>query len=403
LGRFRDLLFGPWRAVAVLSVTQILAWGAVYYTPVLMVPLIAAERGWTTSFAMGGFSLGILVTGLVAPRMGGLIDRYGGHRVMPFGSLIGAAGLVGLSNATTPAAYLAAWTVLGVAMAASLYDAAFATLGRIFGARARRPITVLTLAGAFASTVSWPTTHALNVSLGWHATYLVYAAVLLLVAAPLHAFALPRTRAEADVLAPGASPAIPSRPLLPAAGPTFVLVAAAFASYAFVPAGLLAHMLAMFERLGIEPTTAVAIGALFGPCQMTARLGEFLFARDVHPLAIVRFAVALLAAGFAILALLGLSAAVAAAFVILLGLSNGLVTIARGAVPLALFGASGYGRLIGRLAAPSLIIQAAAPFVVAIAAERTSDIAAIALAGSLVLVSLACFLAIRPPRAPAIR
>jgi hypothetical protein len=246
--------------------------------------------------------------------------------------------------------------------------------------------------------VSWPTTHALNTGLGWHGTYLVYAAVLALVAAPLHAFALPRARAEAEVPATGTATAAPSGAVLPAAGLPFVLLAAAFASYAFVGAGLLAHLLAMFERLGIEPKTAVAIGALFGPCQMLARLGEFVFARNVHPLAIVRCAVALLAAAFVLLALLGLSPAVAAVFVVMLGLSNGLVTIARGAVPLALFGAAGYGRLIGRLAAPSLMLQAAAPLVVAFVAERSSDAAAIALAGTLVLVSLACFLVIRPPR-----
>ena len=115
---------------------------------------------------------------------------------MPVGSLLGALGLVGLVYAEHPAAYLAVWMLLGVAIAASLYDPAFATLGRIFGAGARSPITALTLAGGFASTVSWPATYLLIQSVGWRGTYLVYAAVLALVAAPLHAFALPRTRAE---------------------------------------------------------------------------------------------------------------------------------------------------------------------------------------------------------------
>src|SRR5438046_6825300 len=193
---FREFVLGPWRAVLVLGVTQILTWGTIFYPPVLTVPLIAAEHGWSASFAMGGFSLALLVAGLFAPLVGRLIDRHGGHRVMPVGSLSAALGLVALVHADHPAAYLAVWMFLGVATAASLYDPAFATLGRIFGAAARRPITALTLAGGFASTVSWPTTRVLLDTVGWRGTYLIYAAVLVLVAAPLHAFVLPRSRAD---------------------------------------------------------------------------------------------------------------------------------------------------------------------------------------------------------------
>src|SRR5947209_7120215 len=136
----RDFLFGPWRAVTVLGVTEILAWGALFYPPVLTMPLIAADRGWSLAFAMSGFSLGLLVAGLVSPRIGAAIDRYGGHVVMTAGSLAGAFGLVILVYARHPVVYFAVWMLLGAAMAGSLYDPAFATLGRIFGAAARRPI-----------------------------------------------------------------------------------------------------------------------------------------------------------------------------------------------------------------------------------------------------------------------
>jgi hypothetical protein len=276
-------------------------------------------------------------------------------------------------------AYLAVWMLLGVAMAASLYDPAFATLGRIFGSHARRPITALTLAGAFASTVSWPATRLLIDAVGWRSTYVIYAALLALVAAPLHALALPRDRAALMPPAQTAADA-PAPALLPAGGPAFLLVVAAFAIYAFVPSGLLAHLLAMFSRAGIDPDTAVAIGALFGPCQMAARLFEFLFARNVHPLVIARCAVGMLTAGCVLLAVFGLSALVAAAFMMLLGLCNGLMTLARGTLPLALFGPAGYGRLLGRIAAPSLALLSAAPLVVAFVVERSSDRVAIAAA-----------------------
>lgn len=391
----RDFFLGPWRSVPVLGITQILTWGTLIYPPVLTVPAIAADRGWSASFAMSGFSLGLLVAGLVAPRVGAAIDRYGGHRVMPVGSLFAAFGFVALVHADTPVIYLAVWAALGVAMAASLYDSAFATLGRIFGRAARAPLTVLTLAGGFASTVSWPATHLLMGAVGWRGTYLVFAGLLVSLAAPLHAFALPRSSAALD-LAPQDATTAPL-PTPSAGGKALLLTAAAFASYAFVPSALAAHLLAIFQRSGIEPGTVVAIGTLFGPSQVAARLIEFLFARNIHPLGIARFAVALLVSAFALLAIGGLSAGLAAAFAVMFGIANGLITIARGSVPLALFGPVGYGRLIGRIAGPALLIQSAAPFVLAFVAERMSDPAALALVATFAFVALACFLAIRRP------
>ena len=391
----RDVLAGPWRAVPVLGVTQIIAWGTIFYSPVLTVPLIAAERGWSISFTMAGLSLGLFVAGLAAPLVGRSIDRHGGHVVMTAGSLIGALGLAGLAQVDHPAAYLAVWLVLGLGLSASLYDPAFATLGRIFGVAARKPITVLTLAGGFASTVGWPATHLLIGAVGWQGTYLVYGALLALVCAPLHAFALPRSHAVTSTR-PEITSTAPTT-VLPAQGLIFVLVAAAFASYAFVPSALSAHLLAIFGRSGLNPATVVAIGTLFGPAQVMARICELAFGHNVHPLAIARAAVGLLVIAFGLLALGGFSVPVAAAFALMFGAANGLMTIARGAVPLALFGAAGYGRLIGRIAGPSLVMQSAAPLVLAFVAERASDGFALALAAAFAAIALGCFAAIRRP------
>jgi MFS family permease len=392
----RDFIDGPWRAVPVLGVTQILSWGTIFYTPVLIVPLIAAERGWSMSFAMGGFSVGLLAAGLVAPYVGRLIDRFGGHVVMTIGSLVGALGLVLIGHAADRISYLAMWVVLGIAMAANLYDSAFATLGRIFGVGARAPITALTLAGGFASTVSWPMTHVLLKQVGWHGTYLVYAALLACISAPLHALALPRARFETQVMPRSDAPPPPA--VLPPYGLPFILVAAAFATYAFVPSGLSAHLLAIFARSGIDAGTVVWIGALFGPAQVGARLIEFAFGRNLHPLWVARFALSVLLCAFTMLALLGISVPVAAAFALLFGGANGLVTITRGAVPLALFGASGYGRLMGRLAGPWLLMQAVAPMVMAFVVDRASDPAALALAAGFAAAALICFILIMRPR-----
>ncbi len=392
----REFIFGPWRAVSVLGVTEILSWGVLFYPPVLTVPLIAQDHGWTRSFAMGGFSASLFVGGLVSRYVGATIDRLGGHVVMPFGSLIGAAGLICLVTAQSAPAYFAAWMVLGIAMACSLYDPAFATLGRIFGPAARSPITTLTLAGGFASTVGWPATQYLIDAVGWRGCYLVYAALLALVAAPLHAFALPRQHAERAAPATPMSAVKPAA-LLPAHGLAFLLVATGFAAYAFVPSALSAQLLAIFGRFGLAPATVVTIGMLFGPAQVLARIGELSFARRLHPLWIARFAIGLLVAAFALLALFSFSAALAALFAVMYGMANGLLTIARGTVPLTLFGAAGYGRLVGRIGGPFLVVQAIAPVAVTYIAEHFSDAIGLTVVAGFAAAALVCFAVIRAP------
>jgi MFS family permease len=396
--RLREFMLGPWRAVAVLGVTQILAWGTLFYPPVLTMPLIGRDLGWSIAFCMSGLSIGLLCGGLASPTMGRLIDRYGGGIVMTAGSLVAAVGLYALAHTENPEVYLLVWVWLGLGLSGSLYDAAFATLGRIFGPAARRPITLLTFAGGFASTVSWPATHVLLDAYGWRGTYLVYAGLLAFVAAPLHFFVLPRRRAEITPPLAGAPPAAAA---LPARGLPFVLVATGFAAYSFVPSGMSAHMLAIFGRAGIDPATVVMIGALFGPAQVTSRLFEFTFGGGTHPLAIARSAVTLVLCAFAVLALAGIAALPAALFAIMFGIANGLITIARGTVPLTLFGASGYGRLVGRLALPWLAMQSAAPLVLAFVVERISDSAALVVTAGFAATALVSFLILRPPASKA--
>jgi hypothetical protein len=223
------------------------------------------------------------------------------------------------------------------------------------------------------------------------------AGLLAFVAAPLHWFALPRQRAELPPPAPAGAP-LPVA-VLPARGLPFILVATGFAAYSFVPSGMSAHLLAIFGRAGIDAGTVVTIGALFGPSQVASRLFEFTFGGNTHPLAIARSAVTLVLCAFVLLALAGISAVPAALFAIMFGISNGLITIARGTVPLTMFGATGYGRLVGRLAAPWLAMQAAAPLVLAFVVERISDAAALGLTACFAAVALASFLVLRVPPA----
>jgi MFS family permease len=386
-------LRGPHRAVPVLGITMILTWGTLWYSAALLLPLLAQASGWSITLVMSGISVGLLAGGFVSPHIGKSIDRYGGHYVMAAGSLLGAASLAALPFATHPAIYFAIWVALGVSMAANLYDPAFATLTRIFGADARKQITLLTLMGGFASTVSWPATHLLLGVTDWKGTYFIYAAVMALVAAPLHAFVLPRSKAKTVPPVEGAK--VPA--VLASKGLVFFLVACAFATFMFAQSGMLTHMLLIYERMGVDRGTAVFIGALFGPAQVAARICELALARHTHPLQVARFAAAFLIAAFGVFAVFGISAVTAAIFVIMFGAANGLMTIARGTLPLALFGPKGYGHLVGRLAAPALAVQAAAPIAMALVIERVSDPAALALTAAFIVIAFCCFLGIRKP------
>jgi MFS family permease len=395
--KLRDLVFGPGRAVSVLSLTEILCWGILIYPPVLIMPHLTADHGWSLAFGMAGFSIGLVTSGILSPTIGHLIDRHGGNSVMSIGALAGALGLVLLTMADQRPAYLACWLLIGAAMSSTLYDPAFATLTRIFGSSARRQITFVTFAGGFASTVGWPATHFLLQHLGWRGTYLTFAAVLAFVVAPLHAFALPRTVAVAPLPVVSSSTVLPVAPMRPEGWP-FILLAAAFALHAFILSGVTSNLLAMLERGGMSAATVVAIGALFGPAQVAARLADFTLAGRTHPLWIARGAVALMALAFTMLSFVGASPPVAALFAIAFGAANGVMTIARGALPLLMYGAVGYGRVIGRIARPALFVQALAPFVVASAVERFSDRTVLEMGIVGALMALGCFLAIRPPR-----
>lgn len=392
-----SVFFGSHRAVIVLAITQVLTWGMLIYPPVLTMPQLTAAHGWTLAFGMAGVSLGMIVSGLLSPTVGSLIDRLGGRGVMGIGALTGAVGLAGLAFADHPVAYFACWLLIGAAMASSLYDAAFATLTSIYGIGARKQITLVTFAGGFASTVCWPLTHLLLREVGWRGTYLAFAATFAFVIAPLHGLALPRGTQHVPP-----SPADDAAPLPAARGRLFLLLAAGFALYSFILTGLTANLLAMLQRGGIPAASAVAIGALFGPAQVAARLADFVFAGRTHPLWIARGAVAVMAIGLAMLAFGGLSIPVAAGFVIGYGAANGVMTIARGALPLILFGPVGYGRVIGRIARPALIVQAFAPFLVALAIERFSDESVLEGGVIAALIVLACFAAIRPPKPVAV-
>lgn len=393
----QGLSSGPTRAVIVLCITQILGWGALFYPPGLTMPHIAAAHGWSLAQTLLGFSIALGVSGLTAPYACGLIERHGGHYIMAGGALIGALGLLLLPFASHYWLYLASWVLLGVAMACNLYDPAFTALARIFGTASRRPITLVTFVGGLASTFSWPTTQMLIAAGGWRMVYFFFAGVMAFIIAPLYAFVLPRNAVYVPPPAPEGAPVAAAAKTISPIGMPFLLMAAGFACHAILQSGTLSHLLTILQRGGIDASTAVVIGALFGPAQVLTRIADFVSGGRLHPLWLVRIAMATMVCAFTLLVVAGFSPGIAMTFAVMLGAANGVVTIARGALPLAMFGAVGYGRVVGRIARPAQICQALSPFALAYVIDRWSGVVALEMLIAVGLIALACFAMLRRP------
>jgi len=368
----------PRVVVTTLGITQILAWGSSYYLPAVLAKPIAADTGWSLGWVVGGLSFGLLAAGLVSPRVGRTIDAKGGRLVLALSSLLLALGLAGLALAHSLATYLIAWLLVGIGMGAGLYDAAFATLGRLYGREARSAITILTLWGGFASTVCWPLSAYLVEHLGWRGTCMVYAAIQAVVCLPLHAFVLP----GAGTVAPdGTSRASGSRRLEGTVlsrdrrMQAFILLAVVLTLGSVITSMIAVHLLTFLQARGLELAAAVALGALVGPSQVGARVVEMAFGRRYHPIWTMTASTVLMACGVALL-LLGLP--ILAIALALYGAGNGIGSIARGTLPLALFGPQGYASLMGKLVMPSLLAQALAPSLGAILIEWNGSGAALA-------------------------
>lgn len=347
--------------IPVLGVTQILAWGSSYYLLAVLAQPIANDTGWPFAWVVGGLSLGLLVAGIVSPRVGDTIQQFGGRLVLAASAIFLAVGLAGLALSPNLPLYVISWLVLGIGMGAGLYDAAFATLGRLYGQRARTAIATLTLFGGFASTVCWPLSALFVSEFGWRNACLIYAGIHIAVLLPLYVFALPKEpKRDLRSVAPAERGevttrvrSIPSESRL-----VFALVALVITIASVISATLSVHLLTILQAREIALAAAVALGAIVGPSQVSARAIEMLISRFYHPIwtkfasaVFVAIGVGILWGGFPVVA----------AALIFYGAGIGIESIARGTLPLAIFGEDRYASVMGRIAMPSLIMQAAAP------------------------------------------
>jgi MFS family permease len=348
--------------ITALGIAQILGYGTSFYFPAVLAPPIVADTGWSLAWVVSGTSIGLLVAGLIAPKVGAIIEAHGGRPVLAASSLMYAAGLLCIGLAPNLPTYLFGWIVLGGGMGTGLYDAVFAALGKLYGRDARAPITNLTLFGGFASTVCWPLSAFLAENFGWRSTCLIYAALHLVVSLPLQMAVMPplaKTQQPdqsgvtvAD--APAHARAVPPR----SERLILLLIASVLTISASIGSIVIVHMMIFLQDRGASFALAVSLGTLFGPAQVGARVVERMFGASYHPIWTMVASCALMLAGLIMLVanspLLWLT-------ILIYGGGYGIMWIARGTLPLALFGPERYATLMGRLAFPSLIAQALAP------------------------------------------
>lgn len=386
VGRARLSALPLWLVICGLGLTQIIGWGTTYYMLGALSQDIAQETGWSGTLIFGAFSAALLLSGLISRHGGRLVDRIGGRQVMMAGSTCAAAGLALMGAIPMPATYVIGWLLLGLAMRFATYDAAFASLTQIVGHGARRSISYLTLFGGLASTVFWPVSHYLAINIGWSHTLLAYAALNLLVCLPIHWTVLHAAKGEPEVM-----PVVDAQAAPPLAGRgrivAITLFATALALNGLVFSSVSAHAVPLFQGLGFRGDEAVFMAALIGPSQVASRVGEILMGRRLTPMQLGLIAFGLLPVAVGLFALMGFSWPAAIVFAVLYGASNGLVTIAKGAVPLSLFGTRGYGEVLGVISAPNLILNAAAPLLFSLLLGVVSAQTSLLIAGAAALAS----------------
>jgi MFS family permease len=338
--------------IVALGTTQTLAWASSYYLPAILADPIARDLGVSSNWVFGAFSAALVIAALLGPRIGRQIDLVGGRSVLSASNLTLAAGLALLGFSYSIPVMVVAWLLLGVGMGAGLYDAAFAALGRIHGEAARRSITGITLIAGFASTVGWPLSAWGLETIGWRNTCLAWAAAHILIGLPINMLMLPAVQGAKAAVAAAVKPHLPI-------DRTMILLAFVFAAAWTVTGAMAAHLPRIMEAAGATTNQAIFAGAMIGPAQVAARIFEASFLSRHHPLLSTRLACVMHPIGAAILAVAGGGAA--SVFALFHGAGNGILTIARGTLPLAIFGPQNYGYRLGIIGAPARMAQAVAP------------------------------------------
>jgi MFS family permease len=380
------------RLAVVLGLNQLLSWGMSFYLPAVIADPAARSIGVSHFTVLGAFTLALLVTGVSAPRVGKWIDQHGGRGTLVLSIVVIAAGQVVLAGAPNVAVWYVAWSIIGIGMALGLYDAAFSTTGVLLGKDAAPAITGITLFAGFASTVFWPLGAALVGVLGWRGLLLVYATIQVVVNLPMVLLLVPPLTARPVTIEHAAAPGAVRQTRRAVA----ICLASFFTIRWFITSAIAVNILVLLQGIGLALNEAVLVAALIGPGQVVGRVLEWTIGPRMGLLLRARLGAMLFPLGALILPVGGPIAA--AVFAVLYGMSNGILTINRGTLPLALLGPRGYATLLGWLAVPVLLAQAGAPTLTAPLLSILPALHVLLLAGGFAALGAALLLPLHGPR-----
>jgi MFS family permease len=364
-----------------LGLAQLIAFGTSLYLLTVLAEPIRVSTGWGLPLITGGLSIGVLVGAVISPLVGRRIGEGRAREVLSSSSLLFASGLTAIGLSGNLYVYVGGWILVGLGMASGLYDAVFSSLGRLYGSEARPIITSVALLGGFASSVFWPLSGLLIATVGWRATCLIYAALHLVVALPIYRAAFRQQSSH---------PVQPGGEAMEAHEPRRAIVwltGGIFMVETLVATAVGVHLVNLLLAQGHSSAAAIGAAALIGPSQVAARFAEMTVGSRFNP--ITTTVLALLAICIA-LAVLSLAPAATLPAIILYGAGIGVFSIARGTLPLAIFGPRQYPVVMGRIARPIAIAQAVAPTLGAFLLSSTSASGVFAF---IALIALCCVVA----------
>lgn len=370
-----------------LSIAQLISWGTLFYTFSLLLSHFERDLALSRVDASLAFSLALLCEGLLAFRIGRLIDAGKARAVMCAGSLLAATAFIGMSLVQTQWQLYLAWITAGIAMSATLYAPAFAILIRRYPESFRRAIITLTFLGGLASTVFIPLTALLIAQLGWRGTLLLLAALHVLVCLPIHAYWLrnePGARAHAHADPRSLRDYTRSFP--------FWGLAIFFVLFAGITSAMGTHMVPILSERNLPAAWVIAIPASIGLLQVIGRFVLYVTEKHIDVHAANRWIPATLPAAIFILALGFASPAVALLFALLYGLANGMITIVKATAMAQYVSRERTASLNGLLGFPTAIVRAIAPSALALMWTASGNyrlgLGVLSFAG---LLAVACF------------
>jgi predicted MFS family arabinose efflux permease len=374
---------------APLAVTQITGWGTTYWLPAMLAGPLQRDIGVPPEAVFGGVTVMLLVSAVVAPRFGRLIDAHGSRWPMVAGSLLFALALLIISQATGTVSYLAGWALIGIGTPLALTQAAAAAMAQLAGPKARQAIGLLMMIGGLSSTVFWPLSAFLEASIGWRPMCLIFALAHVVVCAPIHFLALRRMQAPSNRSAePAGQAPAPSRLSPPERRAAFILMATAFSLTGFISWGLPLQLVEILKSYGHPVAFAVFAGTLMGPAQVIARFAEMVFGGRVGILTVGVISAALMPLAVLLPVLGPPSSAIAIGFAVGYGMAAGAITIVRNVAPLALFGKETYATMTGWLSLPQNIVFALSPLIYAATMRHSGPTATLVMTFGAALAAL---------------